>query len=219
MIPVIPSSLRRMGFIPGTVVETILSTIASDGTPNVAPMGVWVQPGVNLVIRPYAETQTARNLQEVPEAVINITDDSRIFFNTAFKRRDTEVDAFFFDPAKSVRPPRLRGMLGYIEVDIEEPLKPREVDNPLEYECRVKEVEASPRLPQVHSRARLAAIECVIHATRIVALSDSDPDLTEKLYDLIKHYHRLVHRIAPSSVHAGVVDDVLYLVERLVYWL
>lgn len=206
-----------MGFIPGTVVETILSTIASDGTPNVAPMGVWVQPGANLVIRPYAETQTARNLLEVLEAVINITDDSRIFFNTAFKRRDSET--FFFDPAKSVRPLRLRGMLGYLEVDIEEPLKPQEVENPPEYECRIKEVEAPSRLPQVHSRARFAAIESVIHATRIVALSDSDPDLTERLYTLIQEYHSLVHRIAPNSIHSGVVDDVLYLVQRQVYWL
>ncbi len=208
-----------MGFTPGTVVETILSTISSEGTPNVAPMGVWVQPGANLVIRPYAETQTARNLLEVPEAVINITDDSRIFFNTAFKRRGTDTEVFFYDPAKSVRPPRLRGMLGYVEVEIEEPLKPEEVGNPLEYECRIKEVEAPSRLPQVHSRACFAAIESVIHATRIVALSDSDPDQTERLYRLVQEYHRLVHRIAPNSVHSGVVDDVLYLVQRLVYWL
>jgi hypothetical protein len=208
-----------MGFVPGTVVETILSTIASDGKPNVAPMGVWVLPGSNLVIRPYAETRTAKNLLEVPEAVINITDDSRIFYNTAFKRRETETESFFFDPSKSVRPPRLRGMLGYIEVDIEEPLKPQEAETPLEYECRIKEVEAPARMPQVHSRARLAAIECVIHATRIVVLSDSDPDHTETLFKLIKHYHGLVHRIAPDSVHSGVVDDVLYLVQRLVYWL
>ncbi len=208
-----------MGFVPGTVVETILTTIASDGTPNAAPMGVWVHPGSNLVIRPYAETQTAKNLLEVPEAVINITDDSRIFFNTAFKRRGTDTEDFFFDPSKSVRPPRLRGMLGYLEVEIEEPLKPQEIENPLEYECKIKEVDAPSRLPQVYSRARFAAIESVIHATRIVALSDSDPDLTERLYRLVQEYHSLVHRIAPNSVHSGVVDDVLYLVKQLVYWL
>ena len=208
-----------MGFIPETVVETILSTSAKDGTPNVAPMGVWVKPGMSLVLRPYKETRTARNLLEVPEAVLNITDDSRIFFNTAFKREGNEGKGFFFDPAKSVKPPRLRGMLGYVEVEIEEPLKPQVDENPLELECRIIELEAPPILPQVYSRARFAAIECVIHATRIVALSDSNPDLTERLYNLIQHYHGLVQRIAPNSIHSGVVDDVLYLVQQLVYWL
>jgi hypothetical protein len=208
-----------MGFLPETVVETILSTITKDGTPNVAPMGVWVKPGMRLVLRPYKETQTAQNLLEVPEAVINITDDSRIFFNTAFKREGHETDGFFFDSARSVKPPRLRGMLGYIEVEIEEPLKPQGADNPLEFECRIKDIDAPSTLPQIHSRARFAAIESVIHATRIVVLADSDPDLTERLYELIQHYHGLVHRIAPNSIHSGVVDDVLYLVQRLVYWL
>ena len=134
-------------------------------------------------------------------------------------KRLPETEGFFFDSAKSVRPPRLRGMLGYIEVEIEEPFKPQGADNPLEFECRIKEVDAPSRLPQIHSRARFAAIESVIHATRIVALVDSDPNLTERLYELIQHYHGLVHRIAPNSIHSGVVDDVLYLVQRLVYWL
>jgi len=206
-----------MGFTPNQVFETILTTVAPDGSPNAAPMGVWVKPGLLLEIRPYLETQTADNLEETPQAVINITDDPRIFFSTAFKEEITDVETFWFEPAKHVRAPQLRGMLAYIEISVEPSNVDQPIQNPKEYECKVHHVDAPNRLPVVYSRARFAAIECVIHATRIRALYDLDPITTEKLFSSIQEYDSLVKRIAPGSVSSGVIDDVIQVIQKWMY--
>ena len=74
-----------MGFIPFQVVESVVSTLSGQGNPNAAPMGIWIEEGPKLLLRPFQETQTARNLTDEMAAVINVTDDPRIFFTTAFK--------------------------------------------------------------------------------------------------------------------------------------
>ena len=211
--------IQGLGFVPEQVVETILTTITHDGKPNAAPMGVWVKPRLQLTVRPFVETQTANNLAENPEAVINITDDSRIFFNTAFKKEISEEDAFWFEPAQIVKAPRLRGMLGYIEITVEPSKEKMGIQEQEEFECRVQRVDAPVRPPTVYSRARFAAIECVIHATRIRVLHEIDPVATEKLLTSIQEHHMLVQRIAPNSVHADVIDDILQLIHKWVYWL
>ncbi|MFX1563368.1 MAG: DUF447 domain-containing protein [Promethearchaeota archaeon] len=215
----LPSLLSGMGFAPGQVVETIITTKSLDGASNAAPMGVWVRPGHLLVIRPYTETKTANNLSEIPEAVINITDDPRIFFSTAFKEEIMDNEKFWFEPAKHVSVQRLRGMLAYVEISVEPSTEIQPDQDSQEFECRVHHVDAPTRLPAVYSRARFAAIECVIHATRIRALHDIDPVITEKLLASIQDYYSLVKRIAPNSVSAGVIDDILQLIQKWVYWL
>jgi hypothetical protein len=60
------------------IIESILTTLDSSGHPNVAPMGVeW---GLEtIVIKPFVETTTFRNLQATGAAVVNLTDDVLLF--------------------------------------------------------------------------------------------------------------------------------------------
>ena len=81
------------------IVESLVTTLDSAGEVNVAPMGIeW--PDSNgegeLVLRPFRDTATYRNLSAAPEAVVNLTDDVRLFAaaaisNPVFPTRPAEV--------------------------------------------------------------------------------------------------------------------------------
>jgi hypothetical protein len=212
------SILISLGFRPKQVVETILSTISAKKEPNAAPIGVWINHDSTLSIYPFEDTFTAHNLQAHSEAVINITSDPRLFFHTAFKRELGQKELFWFQPSHSVEVPSLRGMDAYIEVNIS-PLQAEQKAGQLAFQCHVRHINAPPRIPQVFSRAQSAAIECIIHATRIRALHDVDQIKTDKLLTQIQDLQTLVQRIAPESVAMSVIDDVMKLLDRWVNWI
>jgi uncharacterized protein len=68
---------------PGAaIVETVTTTINSDGTVNCAAMGVeWGDE--TIVIKPYLSTRTLRNLRATGAAVVNLTDDILLFTQAA----------------------------------------------------------------------------------------------------------------------------------------
>ncbi len=77
------------------IVESIVTTLSPAWDLNVAPMGVeWREP--ELVLRPYRDTATFRNLSATGQAVVNLTDDVRVFAaaaisNPLFPTRAAEV--------------------------------------------------------------------------------------------------------------------------------
>jgi len=64
------------------IIESIITTVAEDGTVNVAPMGVEWGDDV-IVLKPFLETATYRNVTATGTAVVNLTDDVRIFAQAA----------------------------------------------------------------------------------------------------------------------------------------
>jgi hypothetical protein len=64
------------------IVETIVTTLSPEGDVNVAPMGVeWGED--TLVLKPFLETATYRNVVANGAAVINLIDDVRVFARAA----------------------------------------------------------------------------------------------------------------------------------------
>jgi hypothetical protein len=64
------------------IVETVTTTLNSDGSVNCAAMGVdWGDE--TIVIKPYAATRTLRNLERHGAAVVNLTDDILLFAQAA----------------------------------------------------------------------------------------------------------------------------------------
>lgn len=56
------------------IIETVFSTLDQSGQPNFAPMGlVWGEELV--IVRPYRDTQTCRNLLSTRHGVANLSDD------------------------------------------------------------------------------------------------------------------------------------------------
>jgi hypothetical protein len=64
------------------IIETIVTTVDEDGAVNCAPMGVeWGDDA--LILKPFVETTTYRNVQAIGAAVVNLTDDVRVFARAA----------------------------------------------------------------------------------------------------------------------------------------
>src|SRR5262249_16721168 len=60
------------------IVESIVTTIGEDGTVNCAPMGVeWGEDAI--VLKPFLETATYRNVVPTGAAGVNLPDDVRVF--------------------------------------------------------------------------------------------------------------------------------------------
>ncbi len=65
------------------IIETIVTTLDARGAVNVAPMGVEWDDDERLVVRPFLDTTTFKNLRATGAAVVNLTDDVRIFARAA----------------------------------------------------------------------------------------------------------------------------------------
>ena len=64
------------------IIETVVTTINPDGTVNCGAMGVeWGDR--RIVVKPFRGTRTLRNLRATGEAVVNLTDDIRLFSEAA----------------------------------------------------------------------------------------------------------------------------------------
>jgi hypothetical protein len=191
-----------------------LTTISQEGIPNAAPMGVWVGQGASLTIRPYDETQTAHNVESSGEAVINLSQDPQLFLAFAFKEELPFSQQVAFESAKTVKAPRISGVSGFVEVTLKRQHQAKSVNSYKEFVCAVQHVELASAFPLVHSRARSAAIECVIHATKIRSLYHSDPSSVRRLAHQIDELHGFVERIAPQSPSAEVIRRVESLLPK-----
>jgi uncharacterized protein len=76
------------------IIETIVTTIASDGVVNCAPMGVEWDPETepdSIVLKPFLETATYRNVAATRAAVVNLIDDVRVFARAAISNPSYET--------------------------------------------------------------------------------------------------------------------------------
>jgi len=94
------------------ILETILTTQDPAGTVNCAPMGVeWGDE--EIVIKPFLETTTFRNLSATGVAVVNLTDDVMLFAQAALS------DARFpVVPAAAVRGVVLEAACSWREIEV-----------------------------------------------------------------------------------------------------
>lgn len=94
------------------IIESILTTLDEQGRVNIAPMGVDWGDDV-LVIKPFLETTTFRNVRATRVAVINLTDDVLIFARTAIA-----AAAFPTHPAAHVTGVVLDAACSWREVEV-----------------------------------------------------------------------------------------------------
>src|SRR5262245_43375887 len=79
------------------ILESIVTTVAADGAVNVAPMGVEWGDQV-IVLKPFLETTTYRNVMATQSAVVNLQDDVRVFARAAISNPQ-----YATEPASVVR--------------------------------------------------------------------------------------------------------------------
>jgi uncharacterized protein len=94
------------------ILETIVTTMDGDGIINFAPMGVeWDEE--HIVLKPFLETTTFRNLRDSKAAVVNLTDDAMLFAQGAISRPQ-----FPFVPAAKVRGAVLEAACSWRELEV-----------------------------------------------------------------------------------------------------
>ena len=143
------------------ILEGVVTTLALDGTLNVAPMGPDVSGGLDrFTLRPYQTSTTFRNLQALGEGVFHITDDVWLMARAAIK----QAGAVESRPALKVQGRILETSGRYVEFRVVE------LDATLD-RSRIT-VEAVARGDQAvglfgFNRAKHAVVEAAILATRL----------------------------------------------------
>lgn len=139
------------------IIESLVSTLDADGRVNFAPMGVvWEPP--SLVIRPYTDTATYRNLCATRQAVVNLTDNVLQFAQSALTD-----DALPWHPAHCLRGAILDDACAYYEVVVDDVVQD---GDRARIPCHV--VQSRWLRPFLgFNRARHAVLEATILATRL----------------------------------------------------
>jgi hypothetical protein len=166
--------------------ETIVTTVGPDG-PHLAPLGMILERD-QFVIAPFRPSRTLDNLQAVPFAVANFTDDVRIFAGCLTGKRDWPTIG-----SQQVPVPRLAAALAHAELAVtivtEHPQRPR-------FFCRV--VTQAMHAPfQGFSRAKAAVLEAAILVSRLHLLPK------EQIESEIAHLAIVVDKTAgPAEIEA-----------------
>jgi uncharacterized protein len=138
------------------IIESILTSMAADGTINFAPMGVeWDE--TTIVLKPFLETTTFRNVRETRVAVVSITDDVMLFAQAA-----VSSPQFPWIPATVVRGAVLEAACSWRELEVA-----TLDDTPPRSRIEARVVHRGFRREFIgFNRARLAVLEAAILATR-----------------------------------------------------
>jgi len=96
------------------IFETVVTSVAPDGRPHVAPMGVRYQ-GERVVLMPFKPSTTLDNVVATGHAVLNIVTDTRVFAGCVTGRRDWPTS-----PAERVPGVRLANALMHVELRLVE---------------------------------------------------------------------------------------------------
>jgi hypothetical protein len=141
--------------------ESIVTTLNADGAPHIAPIGVIVEPA-GLVIAPFRPSATLDNLTGRRTAVVNYTDDVRVFAGCVTgRKRDWPTR-----PATRVEGAVLEAALAHEEVELvdirEDAQRPRLL-------CRTVHAETAAPF-QGFNRAQAAVIEAAILVSRLSML-------------------------------------------------
>ena len=143
------------------IVETIVTSLDASGAVNCAPMGVeWGDEAI--VLKPFLDTATYRNVLATRAAVVNLVDDVRIFARAAISN-----PVYPTGPAVVVKGVVLADCCSWREVEAET------IDStPPRSRIQTKVVHRGTRREFVgFNRARHAVLEAAIYATRVHLLS------------------------------------------------
>ena len=146
--------------------ETIITTLNEDGSVHIAPMGVRREDEF-LVIAPFKPSTTLNNLERSGQAVMNMTDDVRIFAGCLTGHYDwPTVDTSVIDGK------RLEAALSHIEIEVAH----QEGDDirPVFYCCEKHQETHAPFMGL--NRAKAAVLEAAVLVSRLHMLPDEKID-------------------------------------------
>jgi uncharacterized protein len=139
------------------IFETVVTTVAADGTPHVAPMGVRYQAD-RIVLMPFKPSTTHDNIVATNHAVLNLVTDTRVFAGCVTGRKQWPTLA-----AERVPGVRLACALEHIELRLVE--RDDDVQRPVLKLARLHAVRHAPFAGL--NRAQAAVIEGAVLVSRL----------------------------------------------------
>jgi hypothetical protein len=156
------------------IVETIVTTTDSAGTPHVAPLGL-IEDGEGWIIAPFKPSRTLDNLMANPFAVASHTGDVRVFAGCVTGRRDWPTV-----PADVVKGVRLQEAVSHWELAVEritdDAQRPR-------FHCVIVHA-ASHAVWSGYNRAEAAVLELAVLSTRLAMLPPDKIDAELKYLEI-----------------------------------
>lgn len=139
------------------IFEVIVTTVNHSGYVHVAPMGIQ-HDNDRVIIAPFKPSQTLKNLQTTGTAVVNVTDDVRIYAGCLTGRYNWPTQA-----AKSVKGRRLKGALWHQELAVD-----KIIDDELRPKAYLSEIYREVIRPfPGFNRSQAAVIEASILVSRL----------------------------------------------------
>ncbi|PSJ58203.1 DUF447 domain-containing protein [Pseudaminobacter soli (ex Li et al. 2025)] len=137
--------------------ETILTTVDKNGNVHIAPLGIIAEED-GWIIAPFRPSATLDNLAEVPFAIANYTDDTRIFAGCLTGRKDWPTAPVANCPVPRLEAALAHSVLEVVHVD-DDGVRPRHF-------CRVVAEETHAPFTGFN-RAKAAVLELAILVSRL----------------------------------------------------
>jgi hypothetical protein len=184
------------------LIETVVTTMGSDGVVNCAAMGVrWGE--AELVFWPFDGTRTLRNLRFRGEAVVHLTDDVLLFVEAALGRPRPAMR-----PASTIAGWVIEETNAWREVVVTEIVPTEDGRARSRVRARVVAAGTGTRPPLGLCRARHAAVEASILASRLRWLG------AERVWAELARLQELVDKTAGSRERAAMAYVRRYVAER-----
>ena len=190
---------------PSMVIETVVTTLDRAGAVNFAAMGV-VWGAESITIRPFTNTRTYRNLSEVGEAVVNVTDNVLIFARSALSQEKFECV-----PARQVRGVVLKDTCYWREVVVRQIVLPENDNGTARRAEVVARVVGGGAVRQFEGlcRAKHAVVEASILASRLRLLPRQETlNELDRLEALVERTGGSTEREAMGFIRAYVAGKL-----------
>ena len=144
------------------ILETIITSLDVEGKVHITPFGIRMQEGL-VVISPYRPSVTLDNILATQSAVMNLTDDVRIFAAALTKRQAWEVV-----PAEKIIGFRLAKTLAHKELKLVHVKQDDSEQNAMRPQLFLEVIHEVQHQPfQGFNRAQAAVIELAVLASRL----------------------------------------------------
>jgi hypothetical protein len=183
------------------IYEGILLTRSMDGVINAAAMGYMKIDDDHVMIKPYVNTKTYRNLTETRSGVLCIVNDVKLITGIVLKKLDVNS---IVETASGF--PIVSGSNAALMLSVEDE---RRIGELAEIRCRVNNV-LIRGTPNPYSRAKPAIIEMLIYYTKIKSYVESKM-LHEalSLIDIVKHNFNIVKKTSSGTVYEDIAESIL----------
>jgi len=203
-------SLENLSIIPGVVYETIITTTDKKNKPNGAPMGIILDKDNFIIIRPFVQSGTFQNLWDSELAIINFTEDPKLFTYCTLFQDELLEDAFTY----------CKNHNGFVlstcknsnlVVKIIEKMNEKNTERAY-FKCQIIESNFQLQALSAFTRAFSLLIEILIHSSRLVFYSTSQNKpikLIDNLGTLIQEHTKVIKRIVPDdSIYIDLLEKI-----------